>query len=364
MSGTLRALYRDLGQSPWIDDLQRRHLEDGTIAELIKRGVRGLTTNPTIFTNAIAGSNDYDAHFQALIAAGHSPETAYWDLVLDDVRRAADLFHPVYDESAGVDGYVSIEVDPALARDSHGTVAAARELAQRASRANIMIKVPATREGVSAVRTLVGEGISVNVTLIFSVKRHGEVMEAYVSGLEDALSRGLPLGGIASVASFFMSRVDSAVDPLLETMGPEAITLRGRAAITQARLARKASQRVFSGPRWDRLAASGARIQRLLWASTSTKNPTYPDTHYVDELIGPDTVNTLPRATLEAFDDHGTLANTLDADPEGTTHDWSLLASLGVDLDGIAHDLEDQGVRAFEASFSELLTALHTKTGT
>lgn len=363
MTGRLRSLHVDHGQSPWIDNLRRRHLTDGTLAGYIDRGVRGLTSNPSIFQQAITGSEDYDAQFADLIAAGASPRAAYWRMVEDDICAAADLFAPVHRASGGTDGFVSVEVDPSLADDTEGTLEAARGLARRIGRSNVMIKVPATVAGLPVVRTLVAEGISVNVTLIFSVERHVRVMEAYIDGLEEAVARGIDPGSVAGVASFFISRVDAAIDPLLAAAGAAAGGLLGRSAINQARLARAANLRCFSGDRWSRLADLGARPQRPLWASTSTKNPAYPDTLYVDELIGEGTVNTLPEATLEAFDDHGTPAATLDADPERARAEWDALADFGVDTAAVAARLEADGVRSFVDSFESLIADLAAKAG-
>ncbi len=363
MNGHLRSLHRDHGQSPWIDNLQRRHLVDGTLLDYIGRGVRGLTSNPSIFQKAITGSDDYDAQFVELVAAGSSPREAYWRMVEDDIAAAADLFAPVHRDSGGEDGYVSVEVDPSLADDTEGTLRAARHLARRIGRPNVMIKVPATVAGLPAIRHLVAEGISVNVTLIFSVERHVRVMEAYIDGLEEAVSRGTDPSTVAGVASFFISRVDAAIDPLLAEAGSAAAGLLGRSAINQARLARAASLRCFSGPRWSRLVELGARPQRPLWASTSTKNPAYPDTLYVDELIGDGTVNTLPEATLEAFDDHGTPAPTLDLDPERARAEWDSLSGLGIDTASVSARLEADGVRSFVDSFDSLIADLAAKAG-
>ncbi len=364
MSGRLHLLHGDHEQSPWIDNLQRRHLLDGTLQALIDRGVRGLTSNPTIFHRAITGSTDYDGQFAELAAAGASPRDAYWRMVEDDISRAADLFAPLHRASGGGDGYVSVEVDPSLARDTAGTLVAARDLADRIGRPNVMIKVPATREGLPVIRSLVAAGTCVNVTLIFSVERHLEVMEAYIEGLEQAVEQGVDPSGIAGVASFFISRVDAAIDPILQQAGPAAAHLIGRSAINQARLARAASLRMFSGPRWSRLSDLGARVQRPLWASTSTKNPAYPDTLYVDELIGPGTVNTLPEVTLEAFDDHGCPTSSLDSEPERAAAEWEALASFGVDTAGVAERLEHEGVHSFVESFESLIADLAAKANT
>jgi transaldolase len=360
----LEDLYSQGGQSPWLDNLRRRWLEDGELARQIARGVRGLTSNPTIFQKAIEASSDYDDQFRQLVEAGSSVEQSYWDMVVSDIEGALTLLRPVYDTSGGADGFVSLEVAPALAHDTDGTVAAARELHARIDQPNLLIKVPATLEGVGAVRRLVAEGISVNVTLIFGLDRYRAVIDAYLAGLEDHLDRHGPdrLAAIASVASFFVSRVDTEVDRRLEAIGgAEAPSLRGRTAVAQAQAAYQLFTDAFSGPRWDRLAAHGARPQRPLWASTSTKNPRYPDTLYVDTLIGPGTVNTMPDDTLDAFEDHGTVARTVDADPDAAHKVLASVEAAGVDLAEIAAILEQQGVAAFAKSFDELLTVLATR---
>lgn len=361
MAGQLARLAA-LGQSPWLDNLQRRMLSDGTLAGLVRRGVRGLTSNPTIFQKAIQGSADYDEQFDQLISGGMSPEQAYWELVISDIQAAAELFSRVHEESDGTDGHVSVEVDPRLARDADETLRAARSLHERVNSPNAMIKIPATTEGLPAIRTMIAEGRNVNVTLIFSLERYAAVMEAYICGLEDRIAAGHDVSRVASVASFFISRVDSEIDPRLEAIGSdEALALRGKSAVNQARLAYGAFLSAFSGGRWDRLAHAGARVQRPLWASTSTKNPAYPDTLYVDSLIGPMTVNTLPDVTLEAFDDHGTVARTIDTGIEEARRDWQALQAVGVSLDDVARKLETEGVASFIKSFEDLLESLTEK---
>lgn len=361
----LAHLYFEQGQSPWLDNLQRSYLTDGTLAHLLQSGVRGLTSNPTIFQKAIQGSPDYDAQFRSLVAGGGSIDDHYWSLVIDDIRGALDVFAPLHHESYGGDGYVSLEVDPGLAHDGPGTEAAARALHERIARPNLMVKIPATVEGLPAIRRMIAEGRNVNVTLIFSLDRHQSVMDAYIDGLEEyANTVDADLSRVASVASFFISRVDTEVDARLEAIGTAAaLALRGTAAVAQARLAYDNFRRTFSGPRWEALRADGALPQRPLWASTSTKNPAYRDTLYVDELIGPDTVNTLPDATLHAFADHGTVARTIDGDIDGARRTWDQLGSVGVDMDAVAEKLEREGVAAFQASFDDLLRALETKAG-
>jgi len=355
--GRLHDLYHDQGQSPWLDNLRRGWMTSGELQEWIDRGVRGLTSNPSIFAKAMTDTDDYDAELESLAKDGASIEDAYWQLVVGDIRQALQLLRPVHDASGGEDGYVSVEVAPDLANDEAGTVAAARLLHQRIAAPNLYVKVPATAEGVPAIHTLIGEARSINVTLIFSLERYAEVMEAYISGLERC---GLDdLSSISSVASFFISRVDVEVDRRLGEIGTdEAHALRGRAAIAQGQLAYQRFLETFRGPRWEALAARGARVQRPLWASTSTKDPSYPDTLYVDALIGPDTVNTLPDATLAAFEDHGTVARTVDADPGWARQVVADLAGLGIDLEEVAAKLETEGVGSFAKSFDEVLATL------
>jgi transaldolase len=359
--GRLHDLYQEQGQSPWLDNLKREWLHSGEIQRWVDRGVRGITSNPAIFQKAISDGVEYDEQFRSLIGAGASTEQAYWDLVVTDIQDALAILRPVYDESDGIDGYVSVEVAPSLARDREGTEAAARELDDRIDAPNLFVKIPGTAEGIDAIRTMVSEGRSINVTLIFTLDRYADVIEAYLSGLEAYEG---DLSEVASVASFFISRVDTEVDRRLEALGtPEALELRGTAAVTQGQLAYELFREKFSGPRWDALAARGARVQRPLWASTSTKNPAYPDTLYVDSLIGPDTVNTIPDATLEAFEDHGTVARTLGLDPDGARERWAKLGEL-VDLADVGHVLEAEGVTTFEKSFDELLGVLDAKAAT
>jgi len=348
-----------LGQSPWMDNLRRGWLTSGELAAWVDRGIRGLTSNPSIFQKAISSGSDYDEQFGDLISSGTSVTDAYWDLVTADIEGALALLRAVYDASDGEDGYVSVEVAPDLARDAAGTEAAARRLHEAIAEPNLYVKIPATAEGVGPISTMIGEGRSINVTLIFSLDRYAEVMEAYVAGLERAEGA---LSEISSVASFFISRVDTEIDRRLEEIGTDAaLALRGKAAVAQGQVAYQRFRETFSGPRWDALAARGARVQRPLWASTSTKNPAYPDTSYVDLLIGPDTVNTMPEDTIEAFLDHGTATRTVDADPAGAQATLDALGEVGVDLADVAEVLEDQGVAAFAKSFDELIGALDAK---
>jgi transaldolase len=359
----LLALYHEFGQSPWLDNLKRGYITSGELGRLVAGGVRGLTSNPTIFQKAIQGSADYDEQFSELARADRPVIDDYWAMVLQDINSALDVFAPVYHQSYGADGYVSVEVDPGLAHDGAGTETAARLLHTTIDRPNLMVKIPATVEGLPAIQQMIAEGRSINVTLIFSLERYEAVMEAYLAGLEQyATVPGADLSKVASVASFFISRVDTEIDQRLDAIGsPEALALRGQGAVAQGKLAYQRFQRAFSGPRWEALRAQGAVVQRPLWASTSTKNPAYPDTLYVDELIGPDTVNTLPDATLDAFADHGNLARRVDADVDAAEAAWNGLTEVGVDLDDVAAKLEREGVSSFQKSFDELLGALGTK---
>ncbi len=350
------------GQSPWLDNLRRGYLRSGELEAYVARGIRGITSNPSIFQKAIADSDDYDEQFGSLLATGTSVEDAYWKMVTDDISEALAVLGPVHAESGGVDGYVSVEVDPGLARDTDGTIAAARALHDRIDQPNLFVKIPATEEGTPAIETMIREGRSINVTLIFSLSRYEDVMEAYLSGLDARLDAGQDLSAVTSVASFFISRVDTEVDNRLDAIGTdEALALRGRAAVAQGQLAYQRFLATFSGPRWERLAAAGANVQRPLWASTSTKNAAYPETLYVDTLIGPDTVNTLPEATIEAFEEQGTVARTIDADVPDAEAVLDGLASVGVDMADVARVLEVEGVAAFEKSFDDLLETLQTK---
>ena len=364
MSETLRRLHHEFGQSPWLDNLSRADLRNGRLADIVASGVRGLTSNPTIFQKAIEGSNDYDAQLTAELRISPDPERALWELILADIVTALDVLAEVHDASGGDDGFVSVEVDPDLARDTTRTLEAARAIDDRIRRSNLMIKVPATVEGVPAIEQLIAEGRNVNVTLIFSLERYKQVIEAHIAGLERRLEAGLPLASVASVASFFVSRVDTEIDRRLEALGGTAHTLCGTAAVAQAQLAWQLAHTHYSGPRWERLAAAGARPQRALWASTSTKNPAYPDTMYVDRLIGPGTVNTLPEATLWAFADHGTLDRTVDADLPGADASWRRLSEAGIDTDNVADVLEREGLASFVASFHSLKASIAAKAAT
>jgi transaldolase len=352
----LHDLFSQQAQSPWLDNLRRDWIANGELQAWIDKGIRGITSNPSIFQNAIANSDAYDDQFRELVATNKPIEDIYWDLVVTDIENALTILRPTFDESNGEDGYVSVEVAPALAHDEKGTVEAALELHRRIDEPNVYVKIPATVEGVAAIQQVIAAGKSVNVTLIFSLDRYAAVMDAYIAGLEACEG---DLSGISSVASFFISRVDTEVDNRLgEIDTPEAAELQGTIALAQGHLAYQLFLETFSGPRWEALAARGARKQRPLWASTSTKNEAYSDTLYVDELIGPDTVNTVPDKTLADFEDHGTVARTVDADPDTARARWAKVAELGVDMDDVAAKLEDAGVASFAKAFDELLATL------
>ena len=341
-----------LGQSLWYDNIQRKILENGEFKAMIERGdIRGVTSNPTIFNNAIAKTNDYDSALTPLAWAGWDAEKIFWQLAIEDIRAACDSFLPLYEETNGGDGYVSLEVNPNIAHDTQASVAQAEQLWARVKRPNLMVKIPATKEGVPAIRRAIAAGLNINVTLIFSLKRYAEVMDAYLSGLEDRAALGHPIDHIASVASFFVSRVDSKIDPRL----PDESPLKGKAAIANAKLAYDEYHQTFAGMRWEKLKYKGARVQRPLWASTSTKNPNYPDTIYVDNLIGPETVNTVPPATLEAFKDHGVAAMTLVRGLDEAEDAINQLEAAGISMDAVTQELEDEGVKAFADAFAQLL---------
>jgi transaldolase len=356
----LHQLHDRYGQSPWLDNLTRGDLTSGRLRRLVAQGIRGVTSNPTIIAKAIGSSADYDGQLAALTAAGRDAEASYWALVTSDLNGALAVLRPIYDRTEEGDGFVSVELAPALAHDTDASVAAARALHQRIARPNLLVKIPATAEGVPAVRKATAEGLSINVTLLFGLDRYDQIIEAYLSGLE---AHDGDLARVHGVASFFVSRVDSEVDRRLEAIGtPEALGLRGKAALAQAKLAYRLFRNRFSGPRWQALAARGARPQRPLWASTSTKNPAYPDTRYVDSLIGPDTITTLPEASIAAFEDHGTLATTLTHGTEDARAALARLAEVGVDLPQVAQVLEAEGVAAFAKSYDGLLSLLQAKT--
>jgi transaldolase len=348
------------GQSVWIDFLSRRFVQDGDLAGLVRDGVVGVTSNPTIFQGAIAEGDAYDAQIRELSATESDPKEIFIALARDDIRDACDILRPVWDAGSGKDGWVSLEVDPNLAHDTEGTIAEAKRLHALVEKPNLFIKIPATPEGLPAIEETIAAGIPVNVTLIFSLERHREVAEAYVRGLQRLVESGGDPSRIASVASFFVSRVDTEADKRLDELGGHD-ELKGTLAIANAKLAYVTYEEIFSGPEWEKLAAAGATAQRCLWASTSTKNPEYRDVIYVEELIGPDTVNTMPRETLEAFQDHGNVERTLDRDVEGARAILQAFADAGIDYDDVVETLEREGVEKFAKSFRELFADLETK---
>lgn len=356
-----------LGQSVWLDYIRRGILENGELETLVRESsVRGVTSNPAIFEQAIAGSDDYDDALEELSAEGAEPLEAYEQLAIDDIRNAADLFRGIHDESKGTDGFVSLEVSPELAHDTRGTIEEGRRLWKAVGRPNVMIKVPGTDAGIPAIQALLSEGINVNITLLFSLAGYERVMDAYLTALEQRASRGEPLDRVASVASFFVSRVDAAVDKQLEEKLAAATDeaererirgLLGKAAVANAKLAYHRFTEIF-GERFAPLRAAGAQLQRPLWASTSTKNPAYRDVVYVEELIGPDTVNTMPLATMEAFADHGVARRTVDANLDEARAQLAALAELGVDMDRVTEDLQTEAVDKFVVPFRKLLQVI------
>jgi transaldolase/transaldolase/glucose-6-phosphate isomerase len=353
----------ELGQSPWYDYITRDLVTTGELGRLIADdGLRGMTSNPTIFEKAIAGSRLYDEEIRSLADAGRGAQEIFEHLAMADVRAACDAFAPVYEASGADDGLVSLEVSPALARDTEATIQEAERLWRSLDRPNAMIKIPGTREGLPAIAHCIGAGISVNVTLLFSVERYSEVIEAFLDGLERRLEAGLPLRAVASVASFFVSRVDGKVDPLLDRLGDPS-GLRGRIAIANACAAYRLFERSLGTSRWDRLAKAGARSQRPLWASTSTKDPRYTDVHYVEALVAPRTVNTLPPETFAAYRDHGRPAVRIQEGMAAAPAQLKALADLGIDLAEVTRELETEGVAKFAASFASLLAGIDAKAG-
>lgn len=369
MNKHLSRLHEQFGQSIWIDHLSRGWLEQGCLDQWIRRGCRGVTSNPTIFEKAFAGEKSYDLDLKRLMggSVSMSVEQAYWEMVAHDVTLASQKLLPVHQASQGSDGFVSVEVNPALANDTEATISEAIALRQRFDGDNVLIKVPATKAGVAAMGPLISQGINLNITLIFSLERYREVAEAYIAAVEDLAQGDQPAQAAKAVgvASFFVSRVDTEVDARLEKLardaGDKPLPQPGQAAVAQAKLAYEIFVNLFTSPRWQKLTVMGARPQRPLWASTSTKNPAYKDTLYVDSLIGPNTVNTLPESTAEAFDDHGRPDNTVTAGIEQCHQLWQDLASCGVDMDDVAKTLERQGLESFAKSFDQALDALKLK---
>ena len=365
-STALRELKKQ-GQSLWLDNIRRQLISSGELARLRDEGLTGVTSNPTIFEKAVSGSTDYDEAMVQMVRARKKPDDMLWELMVADVQAAADVFRPVYDRTKGKDGFVSIEVGPTIATNTRRTITFAEYLHDQCRRPNVMVKIPATKEGLPAIFDQISKGHNINITLIFSVDRYMEVVEAYVSGLEKLHKQGGDLSRVASVASFFVSRVDTKVDKVLsEKVGLSTDPaqkrslerLYGKAAIANSKMAYERFQQLFSGPRWEKLRKAGARTQRCLWASTSTKDPRYPDTYYVEELIGPDTVDTIPPATLAAFREHGEVRRSLDENVELAKRQLKQLADVGVDLDQVTRELEIEGVESFTKSFESLLDTL------
>lgn len=353
----------NFGQSFWYDNIRRSLLRDGTIKSLIDlEGLRGMTSNPTIFAKAIGSTDDYDEQITELASSGRGVEAIYEQLVIADITWACELFNAVYQNSDGEDGYVSLEVSPHLAHEEDKTVSEAERLFKMVNRPNLMIKVPATDAGIRAVERLIARGINVNITLMFNMRHYEAVANAYLAGIAAYAKSGGKISGVASVASFFVSRLDTAVDKLLADLdSPKASELLGRTAISNSKLVYKRYKELFEGDNFTDLLQGGARVQRLLWASTSTKNPAYPDTLYVDELIGPDTVNTMPPRTIDAFRDHGVAGPTLEQGfPEAQ---WVIdaVTELGIDLDQVTEQLQREGIKAFSDSYDQLLQTLEKK---
>lgn len=370
MEARAAALAR-LGQSIWYDNISRDLLDSGELARLVDgAGVRGVTSNPTIFQKAMSSSKAYESQFADLAARGLGTDAIYEAMAVDDIRRGADVLRGVFDASGGRDGFISLEVSPKLAHDTAGTVAEAKRLHAAVGRPNLMIKVPATPAGIPAIRTLIASGMSINVTLIFSLAAYAQVIEAYIAGLEDRAKAGQPVSGIASVASFFVSRVDTAIDAALDAKAKAesdpakaaAIrALRGKAAIANAQMAYALYEREFGSARFKALGAKGAQVQRPLWASTSTKNPDYKDTIYVDALVGADTVNTVPPATLTALNDHGSVRVAIKDGMDAARAALGALETHGISMDKVCADLLDAGVKSFAQSFDELLGAVEKR---
>lgn len=364
MSTSRLGQLREFGQSFWYDNIRRGLLVDGTIQRMIDEdGLRGMTSNPAIFQKAIADSGDYDDAIREMAEAGKTALEIYETLAVEDIQAAADLLRPVYDQSAGADGFISLEVSPKLADDTAATIAEAKRLASAVDRANLLIKVPGTAAGLPAITELLASGINVNVTLIFSVGQYARVAEAFIAGLERRAEAGRPLDRTASVASVFISRVDTLVDRLLDDTddAERASLLKGRSAVAMAKLCYQCFKSAFDGEPFASLRAKGARVQPCLWASTSAKDPALPDTCYVDPLIGPDTINTMPQVTVDAFGDHGQAAVTIEEDVDQAEAAFRSLAKLGIDMEDVGRKLQDEGVTKFVEPFESLLASIEEK---
>ncbi|MBX3004480.1 MAG: transaldolase [Anaerolineales bacterium] len=368
MTTTPQKLYA-LGQSLWYDNIERRLLENGELAAMIARGdIYGVTSNPSIFNNAIGKSRDYDGQLAELARAGHTTAEIYDALTVADIQAACDLFRSLYDSTRGGDGYVSIEVHPDLAADTQATAAEAQRLWALVDRPNLMVKIPATQAGIAAIQSSIAHGININITLIFSRQRYAQVIEAYIAGLEERIANNLPIAQIASVASFFVSRIDSKVDAWLDALAEQggenaarAQALKGKVAVANAKLAYQLFKESFATPRFAAIAQKGGRVQRPLWASTSTKNPAYPDLLYVDTLVGKDTVNTVPPATLEAVKDHGATQLSIEAELAEAQAQLDELAALGLSLDKATDEVEHEGVAAFSKAIADLFTTIEQR---
>jgi len=351
---------QEFGQRIWLDFLDRNLIRSGQLKKLIEEdGVRGMTSNPAIFEKAISSSNDYDQQIEQLAAIHQDNEAIFYQLAITDIQNAADLFNPIF--ARDEDGYVSLEVSPHLAHDTNGTIKQAVELWRKVDRKNVMIKIPATTAGLSAIRRTISEGLNINITLLFGLDRYEQVTEAYLSGLEDRVAVGLPIDHIASVASFFLSRIDVLIDPILEEKGEPQ--MKGEVAIACAKQAYQIYKRVFSSDRFMKLQAMGAMPQRVLWASTGTKDPSFPDTKYVEALIGPETINTIPMETLKAYRDHGHPASRLEHDLDKADQTLQQLKLIGINLQNIASQLEDEGIEKFNKPYDQLLKAIEDKKG-
>ncbi len=349
------------GQSFWYDNMSRHLISSGELARLVANdGLRGMTSNPTIFEKAIAGSNEYDQAMSELVSRDKSVPDILEELMVADIRDAADLLRPVYNSSEGRDGFISLEVSPRLANDTAGTIESARHLFAKLNRPNVMIKIPATQAGIPAIEQALSEGININITMLFAKENYEQVMNAYIQGLEKLAAAGKPVDRMASVASLFVSRVDSLIDKMLTDKGAPA-DLQGKAGIANSKLLYRRYQEVFHGARFEKLRKLGARPQRLLWASTSTKNPAYRDVLYVEQLIGPETVDTMPQVTVAAFRDHGKLATTLTEDVDACAKHMERLAAAGIDYTAVMQKLQDDGVKLFIDSFDQLLKVLAGK---
>ncbi len=348
----------EFGQSIWLDFIDRPIMHSGKLQQMIDEdGLRGITSNPAIFEKAISSSDEYDDDIRELASQHQSNEAIFYGLAVKDIQQAADLFAPVYEDKVdGADGFVSLEVSPRLARDTDGTLQQARELWKQVGRPNVMIKIPGTAEGLPAIRQALADGININVTLLFSLERYEAVVEAYVSGLEDRVAAGQPIDQLASVASFFLSRIDTLIDPMLNDKG--LADLKGEVAIASAKKAYEIYKRLFGSERFKKLADKGATPQRLLWASTGTKDPAFSDVKYVDALIGPDTVDTVPMETIDAYRDHGNPANRLEDDLDKATETLERIKQAGLDLPALTQQLEDEGIDKFNKPYDKLLAAI------